>query len=885
MKKIIPQTKVKVIFTLLILISLFGYSQEEPFNCDFNAYLFQGNDVYALDLASGSSYLVAEDVTPANVNGVGYNPADGFIWGALSSPSKTIVRIGKNFQVDTFYIDELPDSNRYIGDVSTTGIYYVKGGGTSLYKIDLNPASSTYTQFLSEETLSANLSIHDWAFNALDGHLYAVEKNSNHLYRINSATNEITDLGEVPILAGLNYTYGAVYFDVDGRFYVSANQTGTVYVIQSVQTLNVGSTMSSNLFAYGPASSQNDGARCPTAPVPQEDCINGIDDDGDGLSDCDDPSCSGVAACPVIVQQVSSGNDGGLESNDRLSQKISQRNYLRVRDNYKFDVLRAKKVTKTKKYKKAVAKKANFTLEELIPLDVIQDATAVESSASDLINITNATELYSLDYVKNNETVAVVLATKTENGVYEHTKFICDRLLGAELISVSTIKLYHREIPEVEEGEDPGAEDGVQFIKSIIKNSNGTQEFVLSFSGRLINNDTNFEIDSHWNIDKYEANATYYNFQIWASNVDDLLALGQEALALFHVQRAITDYKTSSVPPIFVRKGKYINGTLELEFVNVRRSKSIVIDGGFKRTETSETEFFNKTIALTGNFIESVVVETGNIFDIGFRIENEFNLTPDDLFMSDGVWGKDDSPAGTTVTDFTITQNEAIYAGAGYKVERNIALQSTTSEYVSAFRSLTPRFTPVNLSAYDVFELDASGTGDLEITIVKEGINAWEDQFRTTITLNETENHFAIPLAHFVSATGNTIDLSDVVNIVFTMSSDGTTVVTRNMDLKNIIFTQSVLGVNSEVIAENQTIVFPNPMRSKSELSFYSDTNAKSKVEIFSITGALIKSEVINVEIGNNKVEINKEGLKRGMYFIKISNDYRKYNTNKLLVN
>lgn len=881
--KLFSKKKTKL-FTLIILMGFFGYAQEEPFNCDFNAYLFQRNDVYALDLASGSSYLVAEDVTPGNINGVGYNPADGFIWGALSSPSKTIARIGKNFQVDTFYIDQLPDSGRYIGDVSTDGIYYVKGGGTNFYKIDLNPNSNTYTQFLSEETLSQNLSIHDWAFNAVDGHLYAVEKGSNHLYRINSATNEITDIGEVPILAGLNYTYGAVYFDLDGRFYVSANQTGTVYVIQNVQSLNVGSSMNSNLFAYGPSSSSNDGARCPTAPVPQEDCVNGIDDDGDGLSDCDDPSCSGVAACPVILPEVSSGNDGGLESNDRLSQKINRRNYLRKKANYKFDVLRAKKIEKTKNYKKISAKSSDFDLKELIPINVIEGTTTVESSPLDLIAITNATELYSVDYVKNTETVAVVLATKTENGVYEHTKFICDRLLGAELISVSTIKLYHKEIPEVEEGEE-GGEEGVQFIKSIIKNNNGTKEFVLSFSGRLINNDENFEIDSHWNIDKYEAEATYYNFQIWASNVDDLLALGQEALALFDVQRPINNYRTSSPPPIFVKKGKYINGNLELEFVNVRRTKSIVIDGGFKRTETSDTEYFNKTIALTGNFIESVVIETGNIFDIGFRVENEFNLTPDDLFMSDGVWGRDDSPAGTTITDFTITQNDDVYLGTGYKIERNIALQSTTSEYVSAFRSLTPRFTPVDLSAYDVFELDASGTGDLEITIVKEGIDTWENQFRTTITLNENENHFAIPLAHFISATGNDIDLFDAVNIVFTMSSDGTTVVVRNMDLKNVVFTQSALGVDSEVIAENQTLVFPNPMSSKSELSFYSETNTNTKIEIYSITGALVKKIKVETKIGNNRIEIFREGLSSGLYILKISNDFRIYNTGKLVVN
>ena len=121
--------------------------------------------------------------------------------------------------------------------------------------------------------------------------------------------------------------------------------------------------------------------------------------------------------------------------------------------------------------------------------------------------------------------------------------------------------------------------------------------------------------------------------------------------------------------------------------------------------------------------------------------------------MSDGVWGKDDSPAGTTINEFAITQNDNIYTGSGYRVERNISLSATTSEYVSAFRSFTPRFTPIDLSSYDVLELYASGTGDVEITIVKESIDTWENQYRTTIKLNETESHYAIPFAHFVSAS------------------------------------------------------------------------------------------------------------------------------------
>ena len=222
--------------------------EEPPFYGDGNSYLFQYNDVYAIDLTSGNSYTVATDITAGNINAAAYNPTDGFIWGSVSSPSKTIVRIDKNFETSLLYVDALPTNSHYVGDVNASGIYYLKGGGTTYHSIDLNPNSANYSQYLAPLTLSQNISIHDWAFNAIDNLLYTIEKGSNILYRINADTGVVQSLGEVPILSGLNYTYGAVYFDASGRFYISANQTGTIYVIQNVQNLDGSSSMDSNLF-------------------------------------------------------------------------------------------------------------------------------------------------------------------------------------------------------------------------------------------------------------------------------------------------------------------------------------------------------------------------------------------------------------------------------------------------------------------------------------------------------------------------------------------------------------------------------------------------------------------------------------------------------------
>lgn len=857
--------KNQIVVLFVLLFSFSSQAQNIPFNCDYSAYLFQYNDVYAIDLASGNSYLAASDITAGNINATAYNPADGYIWGYLSTPSQTIVRIGKDFQTTSFNVPELTNGNKYVGDVSPEGIYYLKAGGTSYFKIDLDPSSTTYTQYLSTESLSQNISIHDWAFNAVDGNLYAVEKNTNILYRIDPITSAVVALGEVPILSGLNYTYGAVYFDGDGRFYVSANQTGTIYVIQSVQDLNPTSTMDANLFAFGPSSASNDGARCPTAPVAQEICDNGIDDDGDGLIDCEDPSCSGFGSCDEIAAPTTA-NDGGLESNGRLSEAINKRNFNRAKKSYKFDQKSARRITKSKddfSYRTA----NSFQLQDFVPLTTINEDYAIDSTPTDLLNITNATEVYAVDYMRNDASIASILALKTENGVYEHTKYICDRLLGAELISVSTIDINDQ-----------------AFIKSIIKNADGSYEYVLSLSAKVANNDANFEVESHWNLDVYEADVTFYNFQIWSDSIDDLYSLAQEVLNLLDVVKPISNYNLSTPPTVFVRKGKYNNGALDLQIINTNATENVTFDSGFRETETSDFNYTSSNLDLNENYITDIQVPTGKLFDVGFRIGDGIH-TPDDLFMSDGPWGIDDSQAGTVVTNYAISPNNNDFDVADFPIERNLSLSAMTSTYFAAYRALTPRFKAVDLTDYNNFKLQAKGTGNLEITFVKQSITNWEEQYKTNITLTENFQNFEIPFSEFRSSLNEDLVLDDMVTIVFTMVSEDGRRTSKEMQLQDVRFsTGNTLSVTNIETEASVLAVYPNPMLTKANIHFTANQTETIHLTIYNQLGKVVYTTTAKAQPGKNQIAISRQHLSTGLYICKLSGTQIHYNPLKLLV-
>ncbi|WP_300020830.1 T9SS type A sorting domain-containing protein [uncultured Maribacter sp.] len=837
-------------------------AQSEPFNCDYNAYLFQYNDIYALDLASGSSYLVAEDITPGNVNGVGYNATDGYLWGYLSTPSSTIVRIGKDYTVNQFTIPELPSGNKYVGDISPDGIYYFKAGGSSYFKVDINPASPTYLEYLGAFELSQSLGIADWAFNAADGMLYTVEGGSRKLYKIDPGTGKVYNLGEVPILEGLSYTFGAVYFDVDGNFYISANQTGSVYKIEQVQDV-VSGNMKSNIFAFGPAASSNDGARCPTAPVPQEDCMNGIDDDGDGLVDCDDPSCSGVASCPVIVT-TSSASKGGLESNDRLANLISKRNFNRAKSNYVFNKETAKKVVKNAYYGLSSKTGINeIPLNSLVPLGVVGETSTIESSPTDLLDLTNASDIYSVDYLNGTENLGSLMVIKTDNAVYEHSKFICDRFLGAQLLSVSNIQLREKD-----------------FIKSIIKQPDGSLEFALTFSAR-VNADDKFTIESHWNIDAYASETSYYNFQIWSNSVDDLLLMADEILNLLEVNAEITQYNGSTPPPVFVKSASYKNGEVLLNIVNKNNSESINLEGGLKLTETSNTEVLGVSADIDG-YLDSVALKTGTLFDLGFRISAGLGTTPDDLFVADAPWGLDDSADETVVTDYEVLPADGPYVGDGYPVERNIKLKGTTSTYIGAYRALSPRFTAVDLSDYGKVSFEAKGTGSLEIQLIK-GDGAI---YKTTLNLDSKMDAYTLSGTDFKNDADASTDFSDLKVVSFNLLANNGYAEEKSMELQNIDFHNREPGqkfVDSDL---NKSVVYPNPMVESSSLFFYEEKADTYQFDIYTLSGRLIGNHHMEGEsiAGQNEITVKRKDLDPGLYLYKLQNSNEKIWSGRLLV-
>ncbi|MUL01728.1 LruC domain-containing protein [Aliivibrio fischeri] len=257
--------KITMLILLLVSSKVFAVAFD---SCPSKAYLFQGKpvSVYGINLVTGTNSLLQDDTgLSSNINGVGFNETDRYIYG-FDTTNYNVVRLGQNFQATTLNVNGLPSNKTfYVGDVYDHH-YYVYRSGTGLYKIDLSPLDSNVNSTLTAQliTSTASVSLTDFAFHPSNSRLYGVDNGSGGLYEFDINTGVATYIGDTGELG----TFGAMYFDVDGYLYLSRNQDGQIYRVNlSTQAIIDSGVVPAIKFADGPYSNQNDGARCANAPL------------------------------------------------------------------------------------------------------------------------------------------------------------------------------------------------------------------------------------------------------------------------------------------------------------------------------------------------------------------------------------------------------------------------------------------------------------------------------------------------------------------------------------------------------------------------------------------------------------------------------------------
>lgn len=348
------------------------------------------------------------------------------------------------------------------------------------------------------------------------------------------------------------------------------------------------------------------------------------DDDGDGLSnfeescyygtDPDDADTDGNGVLDGVQYAlgVSSSGVGGLESNGGRATQMATRAIRRGHMTPFFQRL-----------------KASSSLSSLVDSLALEDLETVEVTPSDLPSITNALDVVGLDFLgKNGLRQASILLIETVGAVYEHSKPLCDRAHGAELIQLNS--RWH---------------DDVEIVGGLFRGSGGLDQARLF---KLYQEGEDWSVHSRWLSEDYplvEEGQNVLNVQIWAREDHTANSLvGQLMNTVAPAEPRLVDEEvpnpvvrlppTSPLPGAYFRRGGAWGQTLQATLA--------------RRGATPELRVLLETKAPQGDGTErrwlriSEGTDQLQVFE-GFMKEATLELWAGDqrldrLWLSDGWW-------------------------------------------------------------------------------------------------------------------------------------------------------------------------------------------------------------------------------------------------------
>jgi hypothetical protein len=259
----------------------------------------------------------------------------------------------------------------------------------------------------------------------------------------------------------------------------------------------------------------------------------------------------------------------------------------------------------------------------------------------------------------------------------------------------------------------------------------------------------------------------------------------------------------------------------------------------------------------------------------------------DAFYHSDGNWGLDFDNRYTTVENYRVHNNfEREYSEEEYPIHREVEIQAySEADYLTLYKSLLPGNIPADYSEYRFLSFTASGSGLLELGLVKSSIEEWTKQYRAVVNIPEEENTYYIPFDFFTS-TGNGSDLTaeDLTMLTFTFLPVEARTNELDLFIKDVKFTKNAPTGYEDLLnpMRNEFIAYPNPARDVVNLMVYSDHDEEASINIYDVMGKLIYSEKVRLESGKNELRL-EPGIVQGVNILRIESELTDYGTVKLI--
>ena len=565
----------------------------------------------------------------------------------------------------------------------------------------------------------------------------------------------------------------------------------------------------------------------------------------------------------IANSEISSGNTGGLESNGKLASKIAVRSFKRDSKAIETNTERSQQqrfvpqpiAIATNNGQGTITK----TISSYFPLTGMTGSeVSYISTPKDLINITNANDVFTLDYYLNNKRVAVGFVSHTSETVYDHSKVICDRLNGSVIKDIRTILLNQHKL-----------------INTTLLRANGETEYALHFSVKKQNN--NYRLYSFWNIDAYPK-GEYLNFQFWGSSMSEICSIAFEVLkSLDSESPVISNESEIQIPDVFMKSGEYKNGKLLITIANKSKAGSLIIKGNITKAENFTTQPITKNIPLSGRSEEKLEIETGFLFDAGIALSTHNQLVEDHFYLADGAWGIDYKSQDANAINFSVQPCNAASAGNVLKIERDPIVKGDIKGVVNLFRNARAGNQPLAISDYNSISFELQSNKAVEIVIVPDSLSDWDNRPRYNIAATTGTEKITIPLSKFKDKSGLPVKWQNIRTIVFSLKGNDASFEPFTLKISNTMFVNHQVTNPSPSSEQAGIFIYPNPMVEQAIVRVPKNITSASLL-LIDMNGRKVMNKDVVFTNGEYKLKVNN--LISGLYkLVVISSSQQILNT------
>ena len=574
------------------------------------------------------------------------------------------------------------------------------------------------------------------------------------------------------------------------------------------------------------------------------------------------------ARVDTCASNVTSGTSGGVESKT-LGDVIAVRLY----GNAINSTTQVDGVTNGVKFTNSgvvVNGANNLSLQALVPATVANTDAAFVSTPTDLVNFTNAVEVLAVDYAKAGSTKAVAFGTKTLGDVYTHTKPICDRLKGAELLEVKNVTV-----------------NGFNLMAYKVRQRTGEVEYAVNLSAGTAANRSSISLQSNWFTDSYQQDEKLYNFQLWAVSYDMVTSMATDIITKLQANGTVNNVTNADLPKAYISKGSRKGTDLTVTVNNNTAATSGYFELHEKANENATTTTRQVAFTVAANTATNVTIPVRDNYEGDIYVYLNNKLT-DLVYLADGTWALDYNKATTTISKFDVSNEATITNNSNEaRLFRNVAVTGVSKDYITVYKTMMGGGLEQNVSSYKslMFTANATGAASVTVTLVKKSITDWKNQYTYTIALDGNKE-YGINLNQFKSNKySNAIDANDITAVNFSFNSSRGVPTNMSINLSKARFAATSIATD---VTAGAVSIYPNPATGGKFTTQFNSELAQPMVlkVIETSTGKVVKTQFINATKGNNAVAVtlgNEQA--NGLYIVTLETDGVKYNAAKLMVN